>query len=82
MLFISALDGGEWLTSSSDHFTLAERVPGTHWIGGRVDSVEKTIFSLLPGIEHWPSRKRKRSHGISRSRSEGIIKTVLKDIAV
>jgi hypothetical protein len=30
----SALDGGEWLASSSKRFTSWERDPGTHWIGG------------------------------------------------
>jgi hypothetical protein len=44
----SALDGGEWLASRTSRFTPAERVPGTHWIGGWVgswsglDAVEKT----------------------------------------
>jgi hypothetical protein len=32
----SALDGGDWSASSSDHFNPRERVPGTHWIGGWV----------------------------------------------
>jgi hypothetical protein len=32
----SALDGGEWLASSPGRFTLRERAPGTHWIGGWV----------------------------------------------
>jgi hypothetical protein len=33
----SALDGGEWSASHPDRFTLKERSPGTHWIGGWVD---------------------------------------------
>jgi hypothetical protein len=43
----SALDGGEWSASRPDRFTLRERVPGTHWVGGWVgpravlDAVEK-----------------------------------------
>jgi hypothetical protein len=32
----SALDGGEWSASRSGRFTLRERAPGTHWIGGWV----------------------------------------------
>jgi hypothetical protein len=32
----SALDGGEWSASRCGRFTPRERVPGTHWIGGRV----------------------------------------------
>jgi hypothetical protein len=32
----SALDGGEWLTSSPGRFTPRERASGTHWIGGWV----------------------------------------------
>jgi hypothetical protein len=32
----SALDGGEWSGSCPSHFTLRERAPGTHWIGGLV----------------------------------------------
>jgi hypothetical protein len=31
-----ALLGGEWSASRSCHFTLGERAPGTHWIGGWV----------------------------------------------
>jgi len=30
----SALDGGEWSASRPGHFTLREKAPGTHWIGG------------------------------------------------
>jgi hypothetical protein len=32
----SALGGGEWSASRPDRFTLKERTPGTHWIGGWV----------------------------------------------
>jgi hypothetical protein len=32
----SALDGGGWLASRPGRFTLRERAPGTHWIGGWV----------------------------------------------
>jgi hypothetical protein len=33
----SALDGGDWSASRPGRFTLRERVPGTHWIGGWMD---------------------------------------------
>jgi hypothetical protein len=48
---ISALEGGEWSASRPGRFTLGERVPGTHWIGGWVspragiDAVAKREFS-------------------------------------
>jgi hypothetical protein len=32
----SALDGGQWSASRHCRFTLEERTPGTHWIGGWV----------------------------------------------
>jgi hypothetical protein len=32
----SALDGGEWSALRPGRFTLRERAPGTHWIGGWV----------------------------------------------
>jgi hypothetical protein len=35
----SALDGGEWSASRPCRFTNGERAPGTHWIGGWVESV-------------------------------------------
>jgi hypothetical protein len=34
----SALDGGKWWASRPGPFTLRERAPGTHWIGGWVGS--------------------------------------------
>jgi hypothetical protein len=34
----SALVGGEWSASRPGRFTPGEKVPGTHWIGGWVDS--------------------------------------------
>jgi hypothetical protein len=34
----SALDGGEWSASRPGRFTLMERAPITHWIGGWVGS--------------------------------------------
>jgi hypothetical protein len=32
----SALDGGQWSASRPGRFTLGERAPGTHWVGGWV----------------------------------------------
>jgi hypothetical protein len=34
--FTSTLYGGEWSASRPGRFTLSERAPGTHWIGGWV----------------------------------------------
>jgi hypothetical protein len=54
---ISALAGGEWSVSPPDRFTPRELDPGTHWIGGWVDSragldkVEKSKFLNLLGLE-------------------------------
>jgi hypothetical protein len=35
-ILTSAIDGGEWSTSHTAHFTPRERDLGTHWTGGRV----------------------------------------------
>jgi hypothetical protein len=32
----SVLDGDEWSASCHGHFTLGEKITGTHWIGGWV----------------------------------------------
>jgi hypothetical protein len=41
LLFISALDGDEWLASRPDRFTSEGKAPGTHcigfWVGHRAD---------------------------------------------
>jgi len=34
----SAQDGGEWPVSHSGRFTSEDMVPGTNWVGGRLDS--------------------------------------------
>jgi hypothetical protein len=34
----SALDGSEWPVSHCGRFTSEDMVPGTNWVGGRVDS--------------------------------------------
>jgi hypothetical protein len=55
----SALDGGEWLASRSGCFTPKERTPGTHWIGGWVDT-----RAFLNAVVKWkiPSTRRKSNH--------------------
>jgi hypothetical protein len=57
----SALDGSEWLASSTGRFTPRERASGTHWIEGWVgpraglDAVEKRKISR-PSRESNPGR--------------------------
>jgi hypothetical protein len=55
----SALDGGVWLASCPNRFTLGRRSPGAYWIGGCVGlrtgldafgEEEKSLLHL-PGIE-------------------------------
>jgi hypothetical protein len=56
----SALAGGEWSASFPCRFTLGERAPGTHRIGGWVgpstglEDLEKTKFLTLLGPELHP----------------------------
>jgi hypothetical protein len=56
----SDLVGGEWSASRSDRFTLGDRAPGTHWIGGWVDpraglhNMEKWKFLIPSGLELRP----------------------------
>jgi hypothetical protein len=56
----SALVGGEWPASSRCRFTLQEKAPPTHWIGGWVGpraglkDMEKRKFLTLPGLEIRP----------------------------
>jgi len=35
-ILTSVLDGSEWSAARPGRFTLRERAPGTHWIGGWV----------------------------------------------
>jgi hypothetical protein len=42
----SALDTGEWSTSRPSRFTTTERAPGTHLIGGWVETVINTLYNL------------------------------------
>jgi hypothetical protein len=52
----SALVRDEWSVSCSCRFTAGEKIPDTHWIGGRVgprtgvDDVEKRKFLPLRGF--------------------------------
>jgi hypothetical protein len=56
----STLVRGERSASRPGHFTLGERIHGTHWIGRWVDpragldDVEKRKFLTLPGLELRP----------------------------
>jgi hypothetical protein len=56
----SALDECEWSASRPCRFTLGERAPSTHWIGGWVDptasldNMEKWKFFTPPGLELRP----------------------------
>jgi hypothetical protein len=53
----SALGGDEWSASRPGRFTLGEKAPSTHWIGGwvdpraGVDDMEKRKFLTLLGLE-------------------------------
>jgi hypothetical protein len=55
--FLDLGTGGEWSTSRPGRFTLGERAPGTHWIGGWVDlragldDLENRKFLTLPGLK-------------------------------
>jgi hypothetical protein len=65
----SALVGGEWPASRPGHLT-----PGTHWIGGWVDSraglddVEKRKFMTVPGLKLRHLCCPARSHSLYRLR--------------
>jgi hypothetical protein len=53
----SVLVGGEWSASHSGRFTLRERAPSTHWIGGWMGlsrsghSAEEKNSQPQPGLE-------------------------------
>jgi hypothetical protein len=55
----SALGGGDWSASHPGRFTLSERAPGTHWIGGWVgprvglDAVVKRKLGGYNIMEIW-----------------------------
>jgi hypothetical protein len=59
--FTLALDGGEWSPSLPSRFTLGERSPGTHWMGGwldpraGLDAMEKRKIFRVSVVEPWPS---------------------------
>jgi hypothetical protein len=73
----SALAGGEWSASRPGHFTLGERAPGTHCIGGWVDprasldDVKNRKFLTLPGLELQPLGRPARSQSLYRLRYPG-----------
>jgi hypothetical protein len=56
----SALVRGKWSASRLCCFTLGERAPCTHWIGGWVDptdglnDMDKYKFLTVPGLAVWP----------------------------
>jgi hypothetical protein len=50
VLFISALDEGEWLATRPGHFTPKERDPGTHCIGGWVAPAFSNILKLCSSL--------------------------------
>jgi hypothetical protein len=72
----SALAGGEWSASLPSRFTPGERAPGTHCIGGWVnsraslDNMEKRKFLTLPGFELQPLGRPARSQSLYQLHSE------------
>jgi hypothetical protein len=68
----SALVGGKWSASRPGHFTPGERVRGTHWIGGSVDTradlvyLEERKLLTLPGLELRPVGRPARSQSLYR----------------
>jgi hypothetical protein len=66
----SALVGGECSPSRSCRFIPGERAPGTHWIGGWVDSsvglddVEEKKFLTIPVLEFQPLDRPARSQSL------------------
>jgi hypothetical protein len=70
----SELVGGEWSASGPCRFTPRERTPGTHWIGGWVntraglDDAEKRKFLTVPGLELRPLGRPTRSQSLYRLR--------------
>jgi hypothetical protein len=67
----SALAGGEWPASRPGRFIPGERNPGTHWIGGWVDSraglddVKRKVLAP-PGLELRPFGRPARSQSLYR----------------
>jgi hypothetical protein len=76
IFFTSALTGVQWSASHPGRLT-AERAPGTHWIGGWVDTraglddVEKRKFLTLPELELRPLGHPSRSQPLYRLRNPG-----------
>jgi hypothetical protein len=73
----SALAGVEWSASHPGRFILGERSPGTHWIGGWVDTkaglddVEKRKLLTLTGLKLRPLRRPARSQSLYQLRYPG-----------
>jgi hypothetical protein len=71
----SVLAGDEWPTSRPGQFTLGEKAPDTHWIGGsvgpRADDVENTKFLTLLGLEGHTLSRPVRSQSLYRLRYPG-----------
>jgi hypothetical protein len=60
--FASALEGGEWSASRPGRFTPRERAPGTHWIGGRVGPMLRSLLCLFCAQEIFCGILSDRSH--------------------
>jgi hypothetical protein len=73
----SALDGGEWSASRPGRFTPKERVPGTHWTGGRVGPravLDAVVKRKIPS----PRRESKLEPRLSSSKSHIILPNLSK----
>jgi hypothetical protein len=59
-VFLTLALDSDWSDTRSERFTLGERAPGTHWIGGWVGlraglySVAKVKYLTLPELELQP----------------------------
>jgi hypothetical protein len=74
VILTSALFGGEWSALRPGIFTLGERIPSTHWIGGwvgprsRLDDMQKNLS--LPGLELRPFGRPAHSQSLYRHATE------------
>jgi hypothetical protein len=75
----STLAGGEWSASRPGRFTLGERAPCTHYIGGLVGpraglgDLENRKFLTLPGLELRYLSRPARSQSLCRLRYLGYV---------
>jgi hypothetical protein len=73
--------GSEWSASRPCHFTLEEKAPCTHLIGGwvdprdRLDDMEKIKFLTLPGLELRSLGRTARSQSSYRLRYRGFTRS-------